>query len=513
MQQMKKPPSKIIILGGGTAGWMAANWIQHKWAAMGTKVTLIESEEIGIIGVGEGTTPYFRYFFRDLGVPESEWMPECNATFKAGISFPNWSDTPDNKTYFHPFFTHLDVQTGEAFFYNACLRRRGSDVPAHPDDFFVTAALARNYQAPVPRHAMTHEPDYAYHFDSGLLGMYLKKRAIKLGVEHIVDTVTQVQQSDDGSIAGLYLKSCGFISADFFIDSSGFASLLLGKTLNEKFISFKNNLFNDRAIAMPTSLDNRQDIPAETVSAAMKCGWSWKIPLVNRFGNGYVYSSDFLSEDQAEQELRNHLGDAAKGQEARHLRMRVGRVENHWSKNCLGLGLSQGFIEPLEATALMLVQFTIQMFVDLYESADSVLDAQQTLNKKINKMFDGVRDYIVAHYHLNTRTDTEYWRANREHRHHSEELKAILQAWDKGLDFEAQLTELRDTQVYMRPSWYCILAGMGRFSQVQPPKSSIKWIDRHEARKHCEITAMKLFPKHRNYLRALYGERWMDYGA
>jgi hypothetical protein len=159
----------------------------------------------------------------------------------------------------------------------------------------------------------------------------------------------------------------------------------------------------------------------------------------------------------------------------------------------------------------MLVQFTIQMFVELYDSADSVADAQKTLNKKINKMFDGVRDYIVAHYHLNTRTDTEYWRANREHQHHSDELKAILRAWDKGLDFEAQLTELRDTQVYMRPSWYCILAGMGRFSQVQPPKPAVQWANRQEARKQCEAMASKLFPKHRDYLRGLYGEQWVDY--
>ncbi|RYG01778.1 MAG: tryptophan 7-halogenase, partial [Chitinophagaceae bacterium] len=301
----------------------------------------------------------------------------------------------------------------------------------------------------------------------------------------------------------------GVIEADFFIDCTGFSSLLIEKTLDVSFVSFNDNLFNDRAIAIPTPIDNNQEIPTETVSGAMKYGWAWKIPLVNRYGNGYVYSSEFVTPEDAESELRASLGVDSDNMPARHLKMRVGRREVHWKNNCLAVGLSQGFIEPLEATALMLVQFTIEIFADNYSFADSIDIAQSVVNKKINKMFDGVRDYIVAHYHLNNRVDTAYWIANREHKNHSDSLIAILDAWDRGLDFEARLTELRETQVYMRPSWYCLLAGMGRFPTPEKLSKNIGNInDSIGIRKNCDTLAYSLFPSHREYLKEIYGFAW-----
>lgn len=509
MQIKRAAPKKIVIVGGGTAGWMAANWLQHHWREQDVTISLIESSEIGIIGVGEGSTPYLKNYFRSLGLQESEWMPACNATYKSGISFPGWANLPGNTNYFHPFFTHMDIHSGEAFFANACLRRRGSDVPAHPNDFFVTAALARAKLAPVPLQMLPHEPDYAYHFDSGLLGNFLAKRAGKLGVQHFTDTVLNVLQDSTGEITGVLLRDQGFVQGDFFIDCTGFASVLMNKALKEPFISFGDNLLNDRAVAMPTPLDNTLPIPVETVSRAMKYGWAWKIPLINRYGNGYVYSSAFVSSEQAEQELRQHLGGAAEGQEVRHLSMRVGRITNHWSKNCLALGLSQGFIEPLEATALMLVQFTLQMFTDGYDSADALASGRATLNRKINKMFGGVRDYIVAHYKINSRTDTDYWLANKNNPHISDHLQAILEAWDKGMDFEAKLSELRATQVYLRPSWYCLLAGMGRFPEnLKACADEAKLRSASLSRQYCDATAKKLFQDHRDYLRSVYGDLW-----
>ena len=509
MQMKRQPPKNIIIVGGGTAGWMAANWLAHYWRNQECKITLIESPEVGIIGVGEGSTPYLRNFFRNLGIAENEWMPACNATYKAGISFPDWVDHPNNRNYFHPFFTYLDIQSGERFFYNACQRRRGLDVPAHPNDFFVTAALARARLAPVPRHKLDYEPDYAYHFDSGLLGLFLSQRARMAGVNHISDTVTSVELTESGEIGSLYLHSQGRLHGDFYIDCTGFSGVLINRALREPFISFANNLFNDCAVAMPTPMDNGQDIPVETISCAMKYGWSWKIPLTNRYGNGYVYSSSFASQEQAEKELREHLGDSAKGQEARHLKMRIGRIERHWSKNCLALGLSQGFIEPLEATALMLVQFTIEMFCAVHDSADTLVTARQTLNQKINMMFDGVRDYIVAHYQLNSRTDTDYWVENREHTNISSNLAEIFHSWDSGADFEATLTKLKATQVYLRPSWYCLLAGMGRFpGQLQPPTNPMLIQAAPASRTYCAAIAKKLVYGHQAHLQELYGDSW-----
>lgn len=500
-------PKKIVILGGGTAGWMAANWLSHHWAGQGVQISLIESSEIGIVGVGEGSTPVMRNFFRDLGISEQEWMPACNATFKAGISFPNWADFPENKSYFHPFFTHLDIRHGANFFDDVNLRRNGSNMQVHPNDYFITAALVRAKLSPIPLRKLEHEPDYAYHFDSALLGNFLRDRAIKLGVRNIVDTVEGVEQAETGDIAFLQTKAHGSVFGDFFIDCSGFASLLMGKTLNEPFKSFKDNLFNDSAVAIPTPLDNQNDIPVETISGALKFGWAWKIPLASRFGNGYVYDADFLTPEQAEVELRNHLGDASNNQPARHLKMRVGRIEHHWRNNCLALGLSQGFIEPLEATALMLVQFTIELFVNRYNHAESLDDAREQVNKKINMMFDGVRDYIVAHYHLNSRTDTDYWIANRSHKNLPDNLVEILEAWDSGVSFEKKYDELRHTQVYTRSSWYCLLAGMGRL----PPTIAGKIPQRTEnaiaAREYCDLAVRRLFPSHNDCLQNIYGSR------
>lgn len=510
MQPKRQSPREIIIVGGGTAGWMAANWLQYCWGDQAVQITLIESAEIGIIGVGEGSTPYLRHFFRNLGISEEEWMPACNATYKSGISFPDWANLPGNKNYFHPFFTHLDIQGGESFFFNACQRRRGQDVPAHPNDFFITAAIARESLAPVPRQPLSYEPDYAYHFDSALLGNFLRQRACNMGIRHYIDTVLTVEQSDCGEITGLQLEKNGVIQGDFFIDCTGFASILIGKTLKESFVPFSDNLFNDRAVVIPTSLDNSKGIQAETVSCALKYGWAWRIPLSSRYGNGYVYSSAFISPEQAEQELRHYLGEAADAQEARHLAMRVGRMEKHWSKNCLALGLSQGFIEPLEATALMLVQFTIEMFVSIYASANSIDAGRVTLNRKINGMFDGVRDYIVAHYKLNSRADTDYWIENRENNNLSTSLSAILCAWDEGLDFEATLHELRDTQVYLRPSWYCLLAGMGRFPEKLQANFTPSLMNAASLlRAYCDTTARKLFPTHLEHLKKIYGDAWV----
>lgn len=509
MTVKREAPKKIIIVGGGTAGWMAANWLSHYWRDQECSITLVESTEIGIIGVGEGSTPYLRNFFRNIGIREDEWMPACNATYKAGISFPGWVSCAVDHGYFHPFFTYLDIQSGEQFFYNACQRRRGVNVPAHPNDFFVTAALARAKLAPIPEQELQFEPDYAYHFDSNLLGLFLAQRARQAGVTHISDTVADVELSKFGEISCIHLLKQGKLCGDLYVDCTGFSGLLINRTLKEPFISFSDNLFNDRAVAIPTSINGEQDIPVETVSRAMKHGWSWKIPLVNRYGNGYVYSSSFTSPEQAEKELREMLGGEAKGQEARHLKMRVGRLENHWSKNCLALGLSQGFIEPLEATALMLVQFTIEMFCTIYDSADTLASARGTLNRKVNMMFDGVRDYIVAHYQLNLRADTDYWIENRAHKNISNNLAEIFHSWDSGADFEATLTKLKATQVYLRPSWYCLLAGMRRFPErLKPPANPALVHAVSVSRAYCDATAKKLFPGHKARLQKVYGDLW-----
>jgi hypothetical protein len=270
--------------------------------------------------------------------------------------------------------------------------------------------------------------------------------------------------------------------------------------LKEPFHSFKDNLFNDSAIAIPTPLDNTLPIPSETRSEALRHGWAWKIPLTSRYGNGYVYASDFVSPEDAEKELRDHLGPEADGVEARHLKMRVGRVSQHWRNNCLAIGLSQGFIEPLEATALMLIQYSVQHFIELHDKGTRPDQFRAEYNADVNTFFDGVRDYVVTHYQTNSRDDSPYWIANRENTHISDNLSAILHAWDEGLDFEATLTEHAQTLLYLRPSWYCILAGMGRFpGTLSRPAASVPVAPADQARAYCESMSEK-FHGHREYL-------------
>lgn len=328
MEQQGTPGRSILIVGGGTAGWMTAALMARAWRDRGVEVTLLESSAIGTIGVGEGSTPKMRRFFDRLGVPETEWMPRCNATYKCGIRFPHWSTRKGYPSYYHPFFSQDDEPTIRAFFQNVSLRSRNFDVYAHPDAFFISNYLARQGRAPLSDGSTGYAADYAYHFDASLIGEFLKEYALSRGVRHVVDTVTTVNQDERGELSSVTTEGHGDLSADFFVDCTGFASLLIGRTLGVPFTSYKDILFNDRAVAMPTPLDAAAPLPSQTISTALRHGWAWKIPLANRFGNGYVYDSDHVDADGAERELREHLGRLDDPAPARHLTMRVGRLRS-----------------------------------------------------------------------------------------------------------------------------------------------------------------------------------------
>lgn len=457
-------PLKIIILGGGTAGWMAANLFVARWGSERVQITLVESPDIGIIGVGEGSTPSLKRFFQLLGVAESEWMPLCNATYKLNIRFAGWSPGAGIKDYSHPFFSQLDSFKQNAFFINCHTRRLGLDVRTNPEDFFINGVLAQQLKGPHTPVNFPLDLEYGYHFDSQLLGAFLAERAKARGVIYRQATIAQVMRSANGDIAALQTEQGDQIDGDFFIDCSGFASVLMQKTLQVPFNSYKSNLFNDSAVVMPTAI--AEQIPVETRSEALSAGWCWKIPLTNRFGNGYVYSSDFISKDQAELEFRQYLGAENSAQECRHLKMRVGQLQSHWSHNCIGLGLSQGFIEPLEATALHLVQTCIELFIDKFEAGDFSNKYRTEFNLEMGERFERVRDYIVAHYKLNTRDDSDYWRANRNNMNLSNSLLQILDAWYSRADLSEEINRQHLQSHFGVASWHCLLAGYGAFPQL-----------------------------------------------
>ena len=456
---------RIVILGGGTAGWITANALIDRWGDKGVDITLVESPEIGTVGVGEGSTPQLKVFFDSIGVEESEWMPRCKATYKNGISFANWSTKPGFERYFHPFASQSDRFTTTAFFFNTLARRQGVDVHAHPDRFHLAAHLAEDRQGPNPDENFPFVVDYGYHFDAQLVGQYLGKLARARGVKHLEARVLEVNQAANGDIASLATDDEQLIEADFFVDCSGFRGALMQKTLDVPFLSFSENLFNDSAVVLPTA--QAEDIGSQTVSTALKYGWAWEIPLTHRIGNGYVYSSAFCSADEAETELRGELGLLGSDVEARHLKMNVGRLESHWTGNCLAVGLSQGFIEPLEATALNLVCNTVNSFIAFVE-ADKGLAGQSrdAFNQRVNRDFELVRDYIVAHYVLNSRRDTDYWLENAQNRKLSDRLLRILQIWTSGKNLSEEIERQQIPTSYTARSWYCLLSGYGYYPDL-----------------------------------------------
>lgn len=457
---------RIVILGGGSAGWMSANILAFSFHDQPVEIVLIESPAIPTVGVGEGSTPALKIFFDRLGITESDWMPACGATYKCGITFDGWVKPPGPTQYFHPFASSVDKKHSAQFMHdsNERLAGRGSDV--HPNDYFLAAYLAKHHLAPVPAATFPGKIAYGYHFDAGKLGTFLNDQAVSRGVTHISDAVIGVDRSSIGDIQSVQLQSGRRVSGDFFLDCTGFSSLLAEQTLGVPHISYADLLLNDAAVALPSELT--EILPSETVSSAMNHGWAWRIPLRDRFGNGYVYSSQHCSSDQAETELRAKLDLLGGEVPARHLKMRVGRLARSWDHNVLAVGLSQGFIEPLEATALLLIQQTVSLFCHYLIKDNFDSKHRADFNRQVAAHFDRTRDYIVAHYQTNSRDDTDYWKDARSNKESmSDSLKTIFDCWNSGRSLADEIRNQQIEQYYPVSSWYCLFVGMGLLPVTQ----------------------------------------------
>ena len=497
---MNRDIKNIVILGGGTAGWITANLMAVKWEGQGFNITLVESPNIGIIGVGEGSTPPLKHFFDEIGVDETEWMKECDATYKVGITFPDWSTKPGFKAYFHPFFSELDQFTAPAFFHNNLLRRKGVDLEGHPNPFFLAWELAEQRLAPVAPPNFPFEILYGYHFDSGLLGRYLQKVAEGRGVKYKQATVIDVVLDEEGFIDYLKTDQADMIKADFFVDSTGFSSQLLQRALEVPFISFEDTLFNDSAVVLPT--DPEENPTPQTISTALKYGWVWKIPLTSRFSNGYVYSSKYVDDDDAETEMREHLGLLDSDVESRRLKFKIGRVREHWVKNCLAVGLSQGFVEPLEATAIAMVQLTVFRFIEFFNNGDHTDKYRGEFNDFVSARFDAVKDYIVCHYRINSRTDTDYWIDNGTNERITRSLREILTSWKAGNDIIDELKRQNLDIYFPDTSWNCLLAGNGMYpmqEQLRPGNELAHKYKMEKIEKFLKSCALN-FPSHKDRL-------------
>jgi tryptophan 6-halogenase len=454
-------PPRVVILGGGTAGWITAALFAKAWRARGGDITLVESLEIGIIGVGEGSTPQLKALFDHIGVNEAAWMPACDATYKLGIRFTGWSQRPGFESYFHPFPGPVDLHSEPAFLHNCALMRRGYDVPAHPDRFYLAALLAEAGKAPQSAESFPFAPSYGYHFDAYKVGAFLRDHCTTQGVRHLLRKVVHIDLHENGDVAALLCEGDERIEGDLFVDCSGFRSVIAQERLGAQFLPFAENLFNDRAVVMPTPSEAM--FKPQTTAVAKSAGWRWHIPLTSRVGNGYVYASSAISDDEAERELREELGLLDDPVNARFLRMNVGRLENSWTGNCLATGLAQGFIEPLEATALHIVIATALEFIAALEQGNFTPEYRDRFNLAAAARYEGIRDYIVAHYRMNQRHDTDYWRANAANQALSDPLKAMMTAWFTQADLATAIDEVYDQRYYSNGSWHCLFAGYGTF--------------------------------------------------
>lgn len=457
---------QIVIVGGGSAGWLTAAVIaaEHRSAfASGLQVTLIESPDIAPIGVGEGTWPTMRDTLRKIGVSETDFIRECDASFKQGSKFKRWVSGHENDYYFHPFV--LPQGYGETNLAEGW-RERHADIP-FADLVSFQPHLCEHGRA--PKQAVTPEyaavANYGYHLDAGKFGLFLRKHCLeRLGVKFVPDHVVGVNSHDNGDIASLRTKDHGALEGDLFVDCSGMQSLLLGQHYDIPFLSQKHVLFNDSALAVQVPYPAEDSpIVSQTTSTAQSCGWIWDIGLPTRRGIGHVYSSAHISDEMAERELRNYIeqGGGPKDIPApRKLSFKPGYRQQFWHRNCVAIGLSAGFIEPLEASALALVELSAAMLSD---EMPATRDAMDIVSRRFNDAFtyrwERVIDFLKLHYVLSKRTDSAFWNDNRLPESIPARLSDLLTLWrhrpPSRYDF------FRIEEVFPSASYQYVLYGMG----------------------------------------------------
>ncbi|MCJ8321532.1 MAG: tryptophan 7-halogenase [Colwellia sp.] len=470
---------KITIIGGGTAGWLTAGIIAAEHQSntdTGIQITLIESPDVKILGVGEGTWPTMRTSLQKMGISETDFIQACDASFKQGSKFVGWVNGNESDAYYHPFV--LPQGFGKANLVPSW--QQNSQQVTFADAVSVQSHLSAQNFAPkqqsTPEYAAV--ASYGYHLDAGKFAKLLQKHCTEnLGVKYVSAHVVRVNSHPNGDIASVSTKTHGDITGDLFVDCSGSASLLLGKHYQIPFISKHQYLFNDTALAVQIPyVEENSPIASSTIATAQTAGWIWDIGLPSRRGVGHVYSSAHMQQSSAESLLRQYIapsiGQAAAEQaDIRKIAFTPGHREKFWHKNCVAVGMAAGFIEPLEASALAMVELSAKMISDELPASHNIMAiTAKRFNERFNYNWDRIIDFLKLHYVLSQRRDSDYWRDNCREETMPERLQELLELWQYQVPSASDFNQ--GSEIFPAASYQYILYGMGFKTQARATSKS-----------------------------------------
>lgn len=494
--QHPAPIRSILIVGGGSAGWMTAAALANSLGSA-CDITLVESEAIGTVGVGEATIPPIRYFNQRLGIDEATFVAETSGSYKLGIQFVDWARI--GQSYFHPFGQH-GAEFDQVPFYHYWMREHLEGRVEGPiDDFSMGWAMAKagKFAHPVPdRRQIQSTFDYAYHFDAGLYAQYLRRYAEARGVKRLEGRVVETAlEPESGAIASITLDDGRDLAAEFFIDCSGFRGLLIEDSLHAGYENWQHWLPCDRAVAAPSA--GEAAIDPYTRSTAKSAGWQWRIPLQHRIGNGYVHCSEFIGEDEATATLVDSLGSAPLA-DPRVLRFVTGRRKKFWDRNCVAIGLSAGFMEPLESTSLHLIQYGILRLLALFPDSEMSPLLAEEYNRQTAIEYERIRDFLILHYKATDRDDAELWRY------------CSAMAIPDSLRYKIEhfrtygLLVADERELFNNPSWIAVYLGQNiipkRAPAITQMRPDVPVADRFASISAAMRSAVEAMPAHADFL-------------
>ena len=500
----------VTIIGGGTAGWLTAMLLNTSLNGRSdgpkVRITLIESPNIPTVGVGEATVLGMPRVLAQMGVSEKQFIRHCNASFKLGVRFANWHQDPSGNPleYIHPFNGPPGIHGINAAHH---FHRFVGPEESHKfsDAMVPNGDLIRFFKGPrlLSDADYRYKVGYAYHLDAGLLAVFLRDLAVSRGVEHVLDAVEEVQQGENGFITALKLKERGLVPVQFVVDCSGFRSLVIGKVLEEPFEPYSDHLLCDSALAVQLPHPDPTRLEPCTRSTALGAGWCWRVPLYNRVGTGYVFSSRFRSDDEAIEEFRAHLGEAGRDAEPRVIRMRTGRVRRNWVKNCVAIGLSGGFIEPLESTAIYEIEAAARWLVRHFPDKAMSPVLADSFNHAMEKLYEEVRDFIVMHYYSSNRPDP-FWVTARTEIEIPDSLRHRLELWRHTFP---NAIDTRGARTFDYWNYLCVLYSKGYYKDVSLPlegsTSESDWKDYVERLAVTKRGLIERLPDHYELLEAI----------